>query len=121
MTPEADAALLRAMANPARLRILQRLHSDGEAAVGMLEIQLGIRQPALSQHLGALRDARVVSTRRDAKAIFYRIADSPDGEKTAALLGALQGMQPARPANVPRPPSARAFSAAMFATIGTEA
>ncbi|MCQ4162997.1 metalloregulator ArsR/SmtB family transcription factor [Roseomonas sp. GC11] len=48
----------------------------GEMSVGALEEQLGIRQPGLSQQLAALREAGLVATRREGKAVFYRLADA---------------------------------------------
>lgn len=78
------AALLKTLSHPARLRLACAL-AEGEYAVGELEERLGIRQPTLSQQLGALRDAGVVTTRRDAKQIFYRLTAA----KAARLVEAL--------------------------------
>ena len=64
------AALLNAMANPARLEILNFL-SQGEIAVGALASKVGLSQSALSQHLAKLRDQKLVTTRRDAQTIYY--------------------------------------------------
>ena len=73
----ADAAcrLMKVLSNPDRLLLLCQL-AQGEMRVGELEESVGILQPTLSQQLGVLRDEGVVSTRRDGKAIYYRI-DSP--------------------------------------------
>jgi ArsR family transcriptional regulator len=71
---QAGAELLRALAHPMRLQILCRL-LQGELAVGGFESELGLRQPNLSQQLGQLREAGLVTTRRVAKAVFYRLAD----------------------------------------------
>ncbi len=78
------AALLKTLAHPARLMLACTL-AEGEYAVGTLEEKLGIRQPTLSQQLGVLRDAGVVETRREAKQIFYRLAEA----KAARLIEAL--------------------------------
>ncbi|HEY1413367.1 MAG TPA: metalloregulator ArsR/SmtB family transcription factor [Rhodopila sp.] len=72
--PQATAEFLRALAHPTRLQILCRL-LDGEAAVAAFESELGLKQPNLSQQLGLLRDAGLVATRREAKSIFYSLAD----------------------------------------------
>lgn len=71
-----DAAtnFLKAMASPSRLKILCAL-LDGEKTVGQLTEEAGLSQSAVSQHLGRLRAERLVSTRRDAQSIHYRIAD----------------------------------------------
>lgn len=78
--PEADGAA----ANQNRLMILCTL-IEGEHSVGQLEEMLGIRQPSLSQQLTVLREAGIVATRRDAKQIFYRLAE----EKALRLVMAL--------------------------------
>ena len=65
-------ALLRVLAHDDRLILLCQL-AQGEHSVGELETRLGIAQPTLSQQLGALREAGVVTTRREAKQIFYRL------------------------------------------------
>jgi DNA-binding transcriptional ArsR family regulator len=72
--PKAAAELLRALAHPMRLAILCRL-LDGEVAVSGFESELGLKQPSLSQQLGQLREAGLVSTRREAKSVFYSIAN----------------------------------------------
>ena len=75
------SALLKTLSHPARLRLACAL-AEREYAVGELEERLGIRQPTLSQQLGALREAGVVTTRRHAKQIFYRLSE----EKAARLI-----------------------------------
>jgi DNA-binding transcriptional ArsR family regulator len=66
-------ALMKALANPDRLMLMCQL-TVGELRVGELEERLGIQQPTLSQQLGVLREEGLVSTRREGKAIYYRIA-----------------------------------------------
>ena len=78
------AELLKTLANRNRLMIVCKL-VEGEYAVGQLEDELGIRQPTLSQQLTILREAGIVSTRREAKQIFYRLTE----EKAARLVAAL--------------------------------
>lgn len=68
--------LMKTLANPDRLMLLCRL-SQGEARVGELEADVGVHQPTLSQQLGVLRDEGLVSTRREGKAIYYRITSAP--------------------------------------------
>lgn len=65
--------LLKALANEDRLVILCQL-AQGEANVGGLEARLDIRQPTLSQQLAVLRDEGLVTTRREGKYIYYRLA-----------------------------------------------
>jgi len=78
------AALLKTLSHPVRLRLACTL-AEGEHAVGELEERLGIHQPTLSQQLGVLREAGIVTTRREAKQIFYRLSE----EKAARLIEAL--------------------------------
>lgn len=66
-------ALMRVMSNPDRLLLLCEL-AQGERRVGELEELLDIQQPTLSQQLAVLREEALVSTRRDGKQIYYRIA-----------------------------------------------
>lgn len=74
MEVHADAAakLLRTLANEKRLLILCKL-AEGERSAG--DIDVGLSQSALSQHLAVLRAEGIVATRRDKQSIWYRIAD----------------------------------------------
>ena len=68
------AALARAMADPKRLCVLERL-AEGERSVGDLSRDVGCQVPNMSQHLAVLRAAGLVATRRDGSTVFYRLAD----------------------------------------------
>lgn len=68
------AEKLKVFAQPQRLMILSCL-LDGEHNVGEIADLTGIGQPALSQQLAALRRAKLVSTRKDAKLVWYTLAD----------------------------------------------
>ncbi len=68
------AEKLRVFAQPQRLMILSCL-LRGERTVGEIGEVTGISQPALSQQLAALRRAELVSTRKDAKQVWYALAD----------------------------------------------
>jgi DNA-binding transcriptional ArsR family regulator len=70
----AAAELFRTLAHPMRLTILCRL-LEGELSVSGLESELGLKQPSLSQQLGILREANLVTTRREAKSVFYSLTD----------------------------------------------
>lgn len=65
---------LKLLANPNRLSLVCYL-MEQECSVNMLEEELGIRQPTLSQQLSELRDAGVIKGRRDGKTVIYRVAD----------------------------------------------
>jgi len=69
------AFLLRVLGQPERLSILLVI-GNGEACVCHLEAALGLRQAYISQHLMALREAGIVTSRRDGRNIFYRLENS---------------------------------------------
>ena len=67
------SGFLKGLANENRLMILCSL-AEGEKNVSELEAMLNVRQPTLSQQLARLRSDNLVSTLRDAKAIYYSLA-----------------------------------------------
>lgn len=69
-----SADLLKALAHPARLGILNVLREDGECCVCHLESRLGLRQAYLSQQLARLREAGLVEDRREGLNVFYVMA-----------------------------------------------
>jgi DNA-binding transcriptional ArsR family regulator len=79
------ARLLRLLANENRLLLLCHLVAEGEMGVGALAVAVGLSQPALSQHLAMLRADGLVATRKEAQAVFYRLAD-PKAARILALL-----------------------------------
>jgi len=83
-----DAAItaLKALAHPLRFRILEALRL-GERNVGEIEDQTGIGQPALSQQLGVLRKAGLVETRKDAKLVYYCLAQDQIEGLAASVFG----------------------------------
>ena len=70
----AIAELMQALSAPSRVRLLYALR-DGEAGVGELAERAGITPSAASQQLRVLRHLRFVATRRDGRAILYRLHD----------------------------------------------
>lgn len=71
--PEVKAELFKALAHPARIRVLEVL-SEGEHAVGRLQPLVGIEASHLSQQLAVLRRANLVRTRREGSSVLYAIA-----------------------------------------------
>jgi DNA-binding transcriptional ArsR family regulator len=72
--PEGDlAAYFEGLANPTRLRIVQRLAEVKEARVSDVALLLGISQPRMSWHLRLLRRARIVSTRREGREVLCHL------------------------------------------------
>jgi DNA-binding transcriptional ArsR family regulator len=78
LTAQAEVAadLLKAVANPQRLRILCLL-IEGELAVSQLNERIPLSQSALSQHLALLRAKSLVRTRKQAQTVFYSVAEGP--------------------------------------------
>jgi ArsR family transcriptional regulator len=78
---EIKAELFRALAHPARIRVLEIL-SEGESSVSELQPRVGIESSHLSQQLGVLRRAGVVTTRKEGSSVIYALRDP----ETATLL-----------------------------------
>jgi DNA-binding transcriptional ArsR family regulator len=72
----AAAALIKALAHPARLLVMCRL-VEGEAMVSELSELAGLSMSALSQHLAVLRGGGLVVTRRSGQTILYSLATTP--------------------------------------------
>ena len=74
--PNEDSALtanaLKAMAHPVRWRILCSL-GNRELSVGEIVEKIGTSQSNISQHLEQLRDKHIVTSRKEANRIYYRI------------------------------------------------
>jgi DNA-binding transcriptional ArsR family regulator len=64
-------AALRAIAAPPRRQILA-LVRDGELSAGEIAAHFDVTRPAVSQHLNVLKEARLVSERRDGTRRLYR-------------------------------------------------
>ncbi len=70
------AALLKALANDQRLLVLCCL-LDGPMSVGEINERVPLSQSALSQHLGVLREAGLVTTIRQSQIVNYSLAQGP--------------------------------------------
>ena len=71
---ELIAERFRALAEPTRIKLLDRLR-EGEATVHELTEVIGSTQQNVSKHLGVLRRAGIVRRRRDGNYVRYWIAD----------------------------------------------
>jgi len=76
---------LKAMSHPLRLKILCTLGSNEICVQGIVE-NVGTSQSNISQHLAILRDKGILSSRKDANKVFYRVGD----ERTLRLIGMMQ-------------------------------
>ncbi len=74
---EKDFSLvLKMLSDPMRIKILSILSAQGEVAVGAMVDAFHESQPAVSHHLALMRDARMISYRRDGKHNRYFIPQS---------------------------------------------
>jgi DNA-binding transcriptional ArsR family regulator len=64
-------ALFRTLADPTRRAIFERLCRDGEQTVGALTARAKVSQPAVSKHLGVLKDAGLVRDRHEGRQTHY--------------------------------------------------
>ena len=72
----AAAEMLKTLAHPARLKIIDLIHTAGELPVCDVTDYLGIAQAATSQHLNHMRRIGLLKTERRGKAVWYSIADA---------------------------------------------
>lgn len=68
------AEVLKAMADPTRLKILHSLHHGERCVSDILEV-VGGSQANVSKHLSVLKRAGLVDCRREGLNVFYRIID----------------------------------------------
>jgi len=80
------ARSMKAMAHPLRLKILCILGASSEVSVQEIVEQVGTSQSNISQHLSILRDKGILSARKDANKVYYRINDP----KVVKLIGSLR-------------------------------
>jgi DNA-binding transcriptional ArsR family regulator len=75
--------VFKALADPTRRAIFERLARDGEQTVHALTHHSGVSQPAVSKHLGVLKHARLVRDRRMGRETRY----SAQPQALAPLIG----------------------------------
>ncbi len=74
--------IFAALAHPTRRQILQDL-KDGELAAGEIAARFNATGPTISRHLGVLRQAGLVTERREGNRILYSLV----GERLALSVG----------------------------------
>lgn len=79
------SSTLKAIADPARLRILSVLGSRGEVCVCDLTDPLDLSQPTVSHHMRVLHDAGIVERERRGKWVYYRTVPGALDEVAKAL------------------------------------
>ena len=69
--PVSHDTLFRALADPTRWALFERLCRKGEQTVGTLTARAGISQPAVSKHLAVLKQAGLVRDRHEGRQTHY--------------------------------------------------
>src|SRR5215813_8816075 len=64
--------VFKALADPTRRGLFERLCRDGERTVGGLTAHAGVSQPAVSKHLAVLKRAGLVRERHEGRETHYR-------------------------------------------------
>lgn len=82
---ERSARILKVMANPKRLEILNILKESGEVTVDQLSRTIGIYKANTSQHLALLRELELVKVRRVGKNAYYSITSPKIAEPYTIL------------------------------------
>ena len=88
ITLKQSVLVLRAINHKLRQQILQLIHRKECIMVTDIYVKLHLEQSVASQHLRILRDARIVTTERQGKQIFYSV-DYKRLEEVQALCGKL--------------------------------
>lgn len=63
----------KALADPTRRLILDRLRQEGELSAGVLAEQFDMTKPTMSHHFAVLKDSGLVKSRREGQQIFYSL------------------------------------------------
>ena len=88
--PDSHDLIFKTLADPTRRAIFERLCRDGEQTVGALTAQARISQPAVSKHLGILKQAGLVLDRHEGRLTHYsaqRSALAPLIDWTSQMAG----------------------------------
>src|SRR5262249_57105122 len=73
MLPAADiATVVRVLGDPTRRTVFEQIAEAGELTVGALTRKNDVSQPAISQHVRALKEAGLLGERREGPLIHYR-------------------------------------------------
>jgi DNA-binding transcriptional ArsR family regulator len=111
--------LLKELADPIRLRVIDRLGYEGPATVTRLAGELEVPLPQLSNHLRRLRDAGLVSAQRTGRQVVYGLAD-PGLELLTPLLDSITGRVLAGERRAPSGVPSRSCYAHLGGRIGVD-
>jgi transcriptional regulator, ArsR family len=82
--PNPVTTVMRALADPTRRAVFERVFESTEISVAELTRGSGVTQGAISQHLKSLKQAGLVAERAEGRNVYYRAA--PQGPRTAGDL-----------------------------------
>jgi len=85
---ESVATRLKALSDPARLRLMSLIASNGEMCVCDLTEPLGLSQPTVSHHLKVLSNAGLVNREKRGKWAHYSVNETELGHVAHSLIGA---------------------------------
>jgi DNA-binding transcriptional ArsR family regulator len=81
-------AVMKALADPSRLRIVAALHGRELCLCQIVEL-IGLATSTVSRHMSILEQARLVDARKDGRWTYFRLAGEqgrPEAEEAAALV-----------------------------------
>lgn len=85
--------IFQMLGDQTRLRAMALMQDQGELCVCELVAALDLSQPKISRHLAALRDAGLLTSRRDAQWMFYHINTALPGWQQQIIAAAMTGIQ----------------------------
>lgn len=97
-TYKARARVLKALAHPARLFVVDEL-SRGERCVRDLTRLVGTKMSTVSRHLALLKDAGLLEDERRGSQVFYRLSPRGEQMRSEQLNGSIHARVPAKPAS----------------------
>src|SRR5674476_1487343 len=81
----AAARVLKALADPVRLRLISLILAEGQARVGDLGAEFELSQPTITHHLNVLFDAGLLIRTREGTGVLYRANPSTLAEAAALI------------------------------------
>lgn len=93
------AEVFRLLADPTRVAILHALTHDDELSVTALAAAVDKRQASVSQHLAKLRMGRLVTTRKQATTVLYRLANAHVGRLVTDAINQAEHLGPGVPSH----------------------
>ena len=89
---ERAAYILKCVAHPMRISIIDLLEQRASLTVSELQAALLVEQSLLSHHLTNMRDKGIVETRRQGKNVFYFLTDN----SISLIIDCIKGCKPAQ-------------------------